>query len=82
MKCLQNWRCWPARSRSPHPIHWLGISSRGNRGEWVAQIPTSELAHLLGLKALSGLELERYGFRLAKVGRSGIESAWKVEKLE
>ena len=46
------------------------------------ELPTSELAHLLGLKTLSGSELERYGFRFVKVGKAGIESAWKVEKLE
>ena len=45
------------------------------------QLPTSELAQLLGLKTLSGSELERYGFRFVKVGKAGIESAWKVEKL-
>ena len=45
------------------------------------QLPTSELAELLGLKTLSGSELERYGFRFVKVGKAGVESAWKVEKL-
>ncbi|WP_346293991.1 hypothetical protein [Sphaerothrix gracilis] len=46
------------------------------------QLPISELAHLLGLKTLSGSEVKRYGFRFVKVGKARIESAWKVEKLE
>ena len=45
------------------------------------QLPTSELAELLGVKSLSGQEFERYGFRFVRVGKAGAESTWKVEKL-
>ena len=44
------------------------------------QLPTSELAELLGVKTLSGQEFERYGFRFTRVGKAGAESTWKVEK--
>ncbi|MEM9485009.1 MAG: hypothetical protein AAGA83_15125 [Cyanobacteria bacterium P01_F01_bin.116] len=45
------------------------------------QLPTSEIAELLGMRALSGQEFERYGFRFIRVGKAGAESTWKVEKL-
>jgi DNA-binding Lrp family transcriptional regulator len=47
------------------------------------KLATSELAPLLGLKpsAISGSPFERIGYRFIKVGKSGRESLWKVEKL-
>lgn len=45
------------------------------------QLPTSEIAELLGTKSVSGHEFERYGFRFIRAGKAGAESTWKVEKL-
>ena len=45
------------------------------------QLPTSEIAELLGMKSLGGQEFERYGFRFIRVGKAGAERTWKVEKL-
>lgn len=44
------------------------------------QLSTSQLALLLGLKSLSGAEIQRYGFTFKRVGRNGSESAWKISK--
>lgn len=44
-------------------------------------LSSSQLAPLLGLKTLHGKEFERFGFKFVKVGKNGVESAWKVEKL-
>jgi len=61
------------------PLAWYRQFEEIAANGW--QLPTSELAYLLELKTLSGSELERHGFRFVKVGKAGIESAWKVEKL-
>lgn len=45
------------------------------------QIPTDELATLLELHTLSGIEFERYGFKFTRVGKAGPQSSWRVEKL-
>jgi len=44
------------------------------------QLPTNELADLLGLKTLSGDTFERYGFRFERCGRAGSQFTWKVVK--
>lgn len=44
------------------------------------QLPTTELADLLGLKSLSGDTFERYGFRFVRCGRAGSQFTWKVVK--
>ena len=45
------------------------------------QLPTSEIAALLGVQSLNGKQFERYGFRFIRAGKAGSESTWKVEKL-
>lgn len=45
-------------------------------------LSTSQLAGLLGLKSLNGKEFSRFGFRFTRVGRNGVESAWRVGKLD
>ena len=45
------------------------------------QLPTSEIAALLGLQSLSGKQFERYGFRFIRAGKAGSESTWRVEKF-
>jgi hypothetical protein len=44
-------------------------------------LSSSQLAPLLGLKTLHGKEFERFGFKFVKVGKNGLEAAWRVEKL-
>ena len=45
------------------------------------ELPTHEIAEILGLKTLSGTEFERHGFKFIRCGKVGSQSAWKVEKL-
>lgn len=45
------------------------------------ELPTNELAQLLGMKTLSGTEFTRHGFKFTRVGKIGTQSAWKVAKL-
>jgi molybdopterin converting factor small subunit len=44
------------------------------------QLSTSQLAPLLGLKSLSGSEIQRFGFTFTRTGRNGSESAWRITK--
>lgn len=44
-------------------------------------LSSSQLAPLIGLKSLHGKEFERFGFKFVKVGKNGLEAAWRVEKL-
>ena len=45
------------------------------------QIPTNELAAILGMKNLSNETFVRHGFRFVRAGKAGSENTWKVEKL-
>jgi hypothetical protein len=45
------------------------------------RLSSSQLAPLLGLKNLSGKQIDRYGFRCTRSGKNGTQSAWKIEKL-
>lgn len=62
----------------PDPLANLEQLERVAEKGWL--LSTSQLAPLLGLKALSGKEFSRYGFTFTRVGRNGAESAWRVEK--
>lgn len=46
------------------------------------ELPTKQLARILGVKSLAGTEFTRFGFRFCPVGRSGTQLAWRVEKLQ
>lgn len=45
------------------------------------ELPSNEIAQLLGMKNLSGAEFKRHGFKFTRVGKIGTQSAWKVAKL-
>ncbi len=62
----------------PDPLANLKALEEACQHQWL--LSTSQLAFLLGLKSLSGQQIQRYGFTFTRVGRNGAESAWKVEK--
>jgi hypothetical protein len=62
----------------PDPLSNLrSIQEACDRG-WL--LSTSQLAALLGVKSVSGKQIDRYGFRFTRVGKNGAESAWQVSK--
>ena len=63
-----------------YPLANLEALERAAEHGWL--LSTSQLAPLLGLKTLSGQEINRYGFICTRVGRNGAESAWLVSKAE
>ncbi|MEM9808510.1 MAG: hypothetical protein AAF959_24890 [Cyanobacteria bacterium P01_D01_bin.56] len=46
------------------------------------QLPTSELALLLGIKELSGESFECYGYRFIREGEIDSEPTWRVENIQ
>jgi len=60
------------------PLANLEALEKAAQNGWL--LSTSQLAPLLGLKTLSGKELQRYGFTFKRVGRNGAESAWVIAK--
>lgn len=69
----------PRLGASLDPLHkYRQLQEMAEQG-W--QVSTSDLSSVLGLKHLSGQAFERYGYRFERVGRNGIESAWRVKKL-
>lgn len=63
------------------PLSNLEALERAAEKEWL--LSTSQLAPLIGLKSDSFIrkkQFERYGFKIAKAGRNGTESAWKISK--
>jgi hypothetical protein len=45
-------------------------------------LSSSDLAPIVGLGKMPSKDFERYGFRFIRSGKNGVETAWKVEKLE
>lgn len=61
---------------APDPLANLRMLQEACDRGWL--LSTSQLAPLLGVKGLNGRTIERFGFTFTRVGRNGIESAWKV----
>ena len=64
-----------------NPLSNLEALERAAEKGWL--LSTSQLAPLIGLKSDSFIrkkQFERYGFKIAKAGRNGTESAWKISK--
>jgi len=61
-----------------YPLANLEALERAAEHGWL--LSTSQLAPLLGLKTLSGKEIQRYGFICTRCGKNGAESAWAVSK--
>lgn len=55
--------------------HIRSLQEACDRG-WL--LSSSELAPLLKLNKVIGQTIERYGFTCTRIGRNGIESAWKI----
>lgn len=68
----------PSGRPTPDPLVRLRLLQEACDQGWL--LSTSQLAPLLGVKSLSGQVIERYGFRFTRVGRNGIESAWRIEQ--
>ncbi len=65
-------------SIAPDPLANLRMLQEACDRGWL--LSSSQLAPLLGVKSLSGRTIERFGFTFTRVGRNGIESAWKVDR--
>jgi hypothetical protein len=63
---------------APDPFINLRLLQEACDRGWL--LSTSQLAPLLGVKSLNGQVVERYGFRFTRVGKNGIESAWRIEQ--
>lgn len=65
-----------AGSVTPDPLANLRMLQEACDRGWL--LSSSQLAPLVGLKSLHGKAFERHGFKFVKVGRNGVQSAWKV----